>query len=1214
MQFSRIDKPTFILVLAIGFSLLAGILFSYRATLPQRQDSIGKVITTNVVGLLDRLDTYAEELRSEGYSGNRTPKRQGNVDFLILQHQEIEYWTDNQFIPAVHMLTDEFEIKHIKTGSGDYLIRKWFLEHDRFLVGIIPLHIHYKIQNDYLEPTWNEEIFSAFHVDIVEANATEGYGVGENTLLFKIKLQDSSRNTIYGTLATLFFLTSIVFYFIVLVRILKNTEKNYPARGFLILTVSVLIIRLLMIRFQVPEKFIDTFLFDPKYFASSDLNPSIGDLLLNTFSVVILCLYLFRNYYRFPFIHAAGRKKSVLWTLSLFSSVAILFGALYPYVVIQTIYNNSAITLNITESIQFNAIRVMAYSSVLFSWIASFVFIHVFIRLLMIDRTIARVTVSLLVGSVLFVLINESTGQEYGTSLLVGACYTIALIVSRLYKTIQLIRYQTFTYLFFGLVTFSLISVLAITHFNNSRKVQDKERFATTFLIERDDFGEFLLHETAQKISNDLFIQTRLSGPFINKEAALQKIRQVFIPGYFNKYNVDILLFSSSGNPIDDGVKNTFSEWFSNQEGTLTKTTYENIYFLNRLENDASKKYLAVIPLKRNDVQVATIGLQFSLKRIIPDNVYPELLVDNRFQQTYRSQDFSYAVYVNQEIQFQSGSFNYNLLEPEQLYKLQSPDIQLDHMGYSHSASLDSVGRMVVVSSPISPIIYRLADFSFLLVIGFGAILIYLFIVGLVDFLRHEQLMMSARIQLILNLSFFIPLIAVSIITVGLTAKSNQEQLNADYKTRSRNFTNEVAVLLDDTHSKFESFSEQQFTQLAKILNLDANYFTSEGRLQFTSQPLIFENQLMATYCNPDVLLRIRRGENVFVEDEKIGNLAYFVAYSALYSPGDGSLSGIIAIPFFQSAYLLEKMQITVLANIITIFSAIFVVLLIVSYWVSKWLTFPLHMITQKLSRISLTNANQPLEWKSDDEIGMMVKEYNQMLTTLSENKKELERTQRERAWREIAQQVAHEIKNPLTPIKLTLQKLERMSEDDPKRVEKFQKAVSSILSQVDTLDGVASSFSAFAKMPEPIMKDTELIGLLKKVITLHKQSATIEFSSESDSISIQADEHLLSRIFSNLFLNSIQASLPERDLVIRLNVVNKGNYVQVSISDNGTGVEEGLQDKIFLPHFSTKKSGSGLGLAIAKQGIEQMGGRIHFESFTGKGSTFYIELPVSVH
>jgi nitrogen fixation/metabolism regulation signal transduction histidine kinase len=346
--------------------------------------------------------------------------------------------------------------------------------------------------------------------------------------------------------------------------------------------------------------------------------------------------------------------------------------------------------------------------------------------------------------------------------------------------------------------------------------------------------------------------------------------------------------------------------------------------------------------------------------------------------------------------------------------------------------------------------------------------------------------------------------------------------------------------------------------------------------------------------------------------DEQVGSLRYFVAYSALNSPLDGSLIGVIGIPFYQSAYLLERMQITVLANILSIFTAIFVVLIIISYWVSRWLTFPLRMITQKIGRISLTQSNQPMEWSSDDEIGIMVREYNQMLASLSDSKQELERNQRERAWREIAQQVAHEIKNPLTPMKLMLQQAERIQESDPKMAEKIKRTIASLLSQVDTLDGIASSFSTFAKMPEPVMRKVELIELVRSVIQLHAATISVSFKTEVQSAWIQADQQLLQRILSNILLNSLQAKQDSVDLQVAVAVTRKENRIVLSVTDNGTGIDAQLQDKIFLPHFSTKKSGSGLGLAIAKQGIEQMGGSIYFESSHGSGTVFYIELPIN--
>ena len=206
---------------------------------------------------------------------------------------------------------------------------------------------------------------------------------------------------------------------------------------------------------------------------------------------------------------------------------------------------------------------------------------------------------------------------------------------------------------------------------------------------------------------------------------------------------------------------------------------------------------------------------------------------------------------------------------------------------------------------------------------------------------------------------------------------------------------------------------ENQLTDLAKLTNLDANVFDAAGKLLATSQPQIFENNLLSSFIHPEALRKIKRGENVAIETEQVGTLEYYVSYAALKAPLTGKLIGILGIPFFQSAYSIEKVQITILANILNIFVLIFIVLVILSYFVSQWLTFPLKFITQSLQRTSLTKVNQPLTWKADDEIGLMVREYNQMLYKLSESKAELEQTQRERTWREIAQQVAHEIKNP---------------------------------------------------------------------------------------------------------------------------------------------------------------------------------------------------------
>jgi nitrogen fixation/metabolism regulation signal transduction histidine kinase len=240
-----------------------------------------------------------------------------------------------------------------------------------------------------------------------------------------------------------------------------------------------------------------------------------------------------------------------------------------------------------------------------------------------------------------------------------------------------------------------------------------------------------------------------------------------------------------------------------------------------------------------------------------------------------------------------------------------------------------------------------------------------------------------------------------------------------------------------------------------------------------------------------------------------------------------------------------------------------------------------------------------------------MVKEYNHMVYSLSESKAELEQTQRERAWREIAQQVAHEIKNPLTPMKLTLQQLERSVNGGTSVPEKLQKAILSLLTQVDTLNDIASSFSSFAKMPAPVIQPLEVVSLLKRVADLHSHGGDIRFDSSRREIHILGDEQLLGRTFSNIILNAFQAARPGVPCIVWVKAEVREQMVIISIEDNGKGIDPEIAEQIFVPHFTTKKSGSGLGLAIAKQAIEQMNGRLSFETFPLKGTTFFIELPV---
>jgi len=289
---------------------------------------------------------------------------------------------------------------------------------------------------------------------------------------------------------------------------------------------------------------------------------------------------------------------------------------------------------------------------------------------------------------------------------------------------------------------------------------------------------------------------------------------------------------------------------------------------------------------------------------------------------------------------------------------------------------------------------------------------------------------------------------------------------------------------------------------------------------------------------------------------------------------------------------------------------------MVLTFFASRTLTVPLRMLADKLKRTSLTGKNEMLAYEGADEIGMLVNEYNRMLLTLEQNKQDLAMQEKEAAWREMARQVAHEIKNPLTPMKLSLQYLQKaIAEKRPNTEQMIEKISHTLITQINILSDIATSFSSFTSMPEPKAEPMDIAAALGKATDLHDDPATAVLRKciPEQEVIVKADESLMVRTFNNLLLNAIQAVPATRKPHINVTLaVQDKQEVLISIQDNGSGIPEEIRSKVFIPNFSTKYTGSGIGLAVARRGIEGAGGRIWFETEEGKGTTFFISLPLA--
>jgi signal transduction histidine kinase len=285
-----------------------------------------------------------------------------------------------------------------------------------------------------------------------------------------------------------------------------------------------------------------------------------------------------------------------------------------------------------------------------------------------------------------------------------------------------------------------------------------------------------------------------------------------------------------------------------------------------------------------------------------------------------------------------------------------------------------------------------------------------------------------------------------------------------------------------------------------------------------------------------------------------------------------------------------------------------------VSIWVARTMTAPISQIRVGLSELML-GSNQRLAYKNRDELGDLVDAYNQALSDLEASLERLKQTEREMAWREMARQVAHEIKNPLTPMRLSVQLLQRAQKQNPEEAPQLvERMAQTLLEQIDALTRIADAFSNYAQMPAPSPQEFDLVELLRSIHTLYMQQTqeqnALSLHVPTKPVMVYADRDQLARVVSNLVINALQAIPQDRPGKVTI-ACTADKAALLMVEDNGRGIPVAIQDKVFLPNFTTKSSGMGLGLAMCKTIVENAGGKMGFSTTEGVGTRFWVELPI---
>ena len=1095
------------------------------------------------------------------------------VAFFVYTSDELLFWSDNA-IPVDFNGIKEFPDTNLWKLKNGWYAAKRFKNNNCNVVGLALIKKEFSYHNDYLNDGFWGYALSASQTQLSKNACSNCIEVTSSDQKIKSYLAisehppnesfNNNSNLVFTILGLLFILIGI---HLIVVRKSKAT---------IIFWLSFLtILRLIGFYFKLPTAIYALNIFTPGEYAASDLLPTLGDLLLNSL-LLLYFLFIIRNKFLIPnFISSWNLlKKSGIIIISIF--ILVISGVFF-YSILSGLIINSSISLDINDFVSLSSS----------SYVCFFIFGIIF--------------------SIYFIILDSSI---------------------KLYKNLfpEHSFYNKFTYSYsyiIGLLAMFSVIGTYILHSNTAeRELEKRKLLAVKISAERDPIAESLFLETENKLLNDTLLKSYLR-PSTLATNQVRDLAQLYFNGYWEKYSISVNVFGTDECPMTALYTASVSDplVFDRLIDSIGIPTLSDRFFF--LDNGSGRiSYLARLQIKALEIDslpLGTLYIQFQ-SRYTPEEIgYPELLLDKMVSTNTDLSSYSYARYTKNKLVSHYGTFPYELNDLHFKSNGKEPFVINNRGGFSHLVHFVHEGSIVVLSLPEKGILGVLTPFSyFMLFLGFFALspFIYQFL-----FNKNNRYSFSfkRRIQLSILFILFTSLLLIGIGTIFYIISNNTKKNYHNISEKIHSLLVEIEYLFAKDNQLIETKTDDinyALTRQANVFFADINLFDLSGQLYASSRSKIFEEGLVAKKMNPDAFYHLAIDKTTeYIHEEHIGDLIYLSAYVPMRN-GDNQVIGYLNLPYFAKQNELKREISTFVVAVINIYVLLIVFVLIAAIFLSNSVTEPLRLIQERLGNIQLGRKNEQIAWSGNDEIAKLINEYNRMVSELAESAEKLARSERESAWREMAKQVAHEIKNPLTPMKLSTQLLKRAWDDKApgfeNRLERFTQA---LVEQIDTLSHIATEFSNFAQMPKMTNEKVDLVNLLQGESDFHaamRENLEVKFVNElSDGPHfVYSDKEQLMRVMNNLIRNAMQAIPTEREGLIILRLTGSENEYCIEVKDNGNGIEPEIQEKIFRPNFTTKQSGMGLGLALVKSIIESSKGTISFETSSGNGSSFFVTLP----
>ncbi|MBR4440002.1 MAG: GHKL domain-containing protein [Bacteroidales bacterium] len=1140
------------------------------------------------------------------------------ITLFVYENDTLRYWSDNKTPVTTLYSQSSINNRIVRLSNGWYEVRT-VVKDKCIYAGLILLKNEYNIQNKYLckEFTSDFQLSPTFKLSPITISFGFDIQDKEGKYIFSVvPLNEVDHDLVNFTFVGILFLLSLVSLLIFLMQYIgRLTQSKGNSWKISAIIFTTIVLRIATIITKAPPNVYSLDFFDPDYFHGGFFFPSFGDFLINAILMLfgVIALFKLTDYIKL-------KEKIRSWmsvTQALFFASVAGVGLYFTqklYFTLESLIADSKILFqlnNVTQLDLFSytgiGIFALIFASLIYFMVKTTSYADLSSKTKLRNTLLSVAIAGISVAALFYLHIFLSITIIYITAIVIASCLMHYASAEK-----SIYRYM------FMIFLSAVLSSIVITHNANKKLEKHSQEQVMYVADEHDKIAEQLLRNISAELSGDALLADYVAADIKNGNRVQEYLKRWHFNGYWNKYNLSVKIYEAApGVPFIE-MQNENAETIARHGSDVSGTDF---YFVDNPDGGIS--YIGQPRVMVNGTPYY-ICIRLDNKPVPQDLGYPELLMDKKIASS-PIENSNYAKYRNGKKTKQNGTFSYDLNDnifAEQLQESNDSIATFTFNQYVHTIYKNK-SDIVVISRKNTGVTDYVVSFSYLF--GFYTLIALAFLLvkallenRMAEYKEQLKTRIVSWMFVILVGAFVITCLAMAYFTKQRYRQSSsediQEKMKSVYMHIEQDF-GDSSSFVSKWNPELNNSLDEYLTQTAHVFFIDVNIYGPDGELDGSSRPEIFKQGLLSTQINSNALNSLVLDSKAnYIQEETIGKMSYTSAYIPFYNSKD-KLMGYINLPYFSKPDVMKNEMSTIMVSLINLFVVLGLLCIFIAVIISEKIVSPIRMIQKKMEKVELGKKHEKIDYRHKDEIGQLVSEYNNMVEKLEESAALLAKSERESAWREMAKQIAHEIKNPLTPMKLSIQFLMRSHQNhDADFDDKLEKVSNTLIQQIDTLSSIATGFSNFAKMPKPDESPFNVVETLSNVVQLFTNTENMEITSDlggHSNITIVADKEQISRVFVNLIKNATQAIPDGINGKIHVSLEVKDGKVTVKIKDNGCGIPEEIKGKLFTPSFTTKSSGSGLGLAMCKNIIINAKGDITFESEVGKGTTFIVTLPV---